>query len=174
MAAIKDPLVSAWFGVDFGGEVKGAFRECSGMGSETEVVEYKASGEKGEFVIQKVPGRMKWNNITLKRGITDSMDMWKWRRLVEQGNRAGSKERHDQYVQHGRYCDCPVGFYQCMAFQTHGSGSECRQQRGRYRRDGADRRRLRAKAIKKIARAGRPPSFGHGSEFEGLLCPKVR
>jgi phage tail-like protein len=85
MAAIKDPLVSAWFGVDFGGEVKGAFRECSGMGSENEVVEYKASGEKGEFVIQKVPGRMKWNNITLKRGITDSMDMWKWRRLVEQG-----------------------------------------------------------------------------------------
>jgi phage tail-like protein len=29
---------------------------------------------------------MKWNNITLKRGITDAMDMWKWRALVEQGN----------------------------------------------------------------------------------------
>ena len=55
------------------------------MGSENEVVEYKASGPKGEFVIKKVPGRMKWNNITLKRGITDAMDMWKWRKQVEDG-----------------------------------------------------------------------------------------
>ena len=67
------------------GAGQGAFRECTGLGSENEVVEYKASGEKGEFVIQKMPGRMKWNNITLKRGITDDMDMWKWRKLVEEG-----------------------------------------------------------------------------------------
>ncbi len=84
--AISDPLVSAWFGVEFQGQVVGAFRECSGLGSENEVVEYKASGPKGEFVIKKVPGRLKWNNITLKRGITDAMDMWKWRKLVEQGD----------------------------------------------------------------------------------------
>ena len=84
--ANADPLVSAWFGVEFQGQVVGAFRECSGLGSENEVVEYKASGQKGEFVIKKVPGRLKWNNITLKRGITDAMDMWKWRKLVEQGN----------------------------------------------------------------------------------------
>ena len=82
--ADKDPLVSAWFGVEFQGQVVGAFRECTGLGSENEVVEYKASGQKGEFIINKVPGRLKWNNITLKRGITDSMDMWKWRKLVEQ------------------------------------------------------------------------------------------
>ncbi|HEU5383684.1 MAG TPA: phage tail protein [Ktedonobacteraceae bacterium] len=85
MATEKDPLVSSWFGVEFQGQVVGAFRECTGLGSENEVVEYKASGERGEFVIKKVPGRLKWNNITLKRGITDSMDMWKWRKLIEQG-----------------------------------------------------------------------------------------
>ncbi len=83
--AAQDPLVSSWFGVEFQGQIVGAFRECTGLGSENEVVEYKASGEKGEFVIKKVPGRLKWNNITLKRGITDAMDMWKWRKLVEQG-----------------------------------------------------------------------------------------
>jgi phage tail-like protein len=83
--ADQDPLVSAWFGVEFQGQVAGAFRECTGLGSENEVVEYKASGQRGEYIVKKVPGRMKWNNITLKRGITDSMDMWQWRRLVEQG-----------------------------------------------------------------------------------------
>ncbi len=81
----KDPLVSAWFGVEFQGQITGAFKECTGLGSESEVVEYKASGQKGEYVIKKVPGRMKWNNITLKRGITDAMDMWKWRKVVEEG-----------------------------------------------------------------------------------------
>src|SRR5437763_12820912 len=83
--ADRDPLISAWFGVEFQNQVVGAFRECTGLGSENEVVEYKASSEKGQFVIKKVPGNLKWNNITLKRGITDSMDMWKWRELVEQG-----------------------------------------------------------------------------------------
>lgn len=83
--ATANPIVSAWFGVEFQGQVVGAFRECTGLGSENEVVEYKASGPKGEYVVRKVPGRMKWNNITLKRGITDAMDMWKWRKMVEQG-----------------------------------------------------------------------------------------
>ena len=83
--ADPDPLVSAFFTIDFGGSVKGAFRECTGLGSENEVVEYKASGDKGKFIMKKVPGRMKWNNITLKRGITNAMDMWDWRKQVEQG-----------------------------------------------------------------------------------------
>jgi len=81
----KDPLISAQFAVEFQGVIVGAFQECTGMGSENEVVEYKASGPKGEYVICKVPGRLKWNNITLKRGITDAMDLWEWRKLVEEG-----------------------------------------------------------------------------------------
>ena len=89
--ADKDPLVSAWFGVEFQGQLVGAFRECTGLGSENEVVEYKAS-DKGKYVIKKVAGNLKWNNITLKRGITDSMDMWKWRGLVEQGQMSEARK----------------------------------------------------------------------------------
>lgn len=83
--AEKDPLITAWFGVEFQGGVVGAFRECTGLGSENEVVEYKASGDKGQYIIKKIPGRIKWNNITLKRGITDTLDMWEWRQKVEEG-----------------------------------------------------------------------------------------
>ena len=90
--AERDPLVSAWFSIDFGGEIVGAFRECTGIGSENEVVEYKAAAEGGKFVMKKIPGRMKWNNITLKRGITDAMDMWKWRKLVEEGNMSEARK----------------------------------------------------------------------------------
>jgi phage tail-like protein len=80
-----DPLISAQFAIEFQGVIAGAFQECTGMGSENEVVEYKASTQKGDYVIQKVPGRMKWNNITLKRGLTDAVDLWDWRKQVEQG-----------------------------------------------------------------------------------------
>ena len=83
--AFKDPAVSTWFGIEFQGQIAGAFRECTGLGSENEIVEEKASGPKGEQVMKKIPGRMKWGDITLKRGMTDDMDMWKWRQLVEEG-----------------------------------------------------------------------------------------
>ena len=89
--AVKDPLVSAWFGIEFQGQVAGAFRECTGLGSENEIVEYKGTVD-GKPTISKQPGRLKWNNIVLKRGITDSLDMWKWRQTVEQGDMASARK----------------------------------------------------------------------------------
>ena len=59
MAEQKDPLVSAWYGVEFQGQVTGAFRECTGLGSANEVVDYKASGPKGEYIMKKVPGTIR-------------------------------------------------------------------------------------------------------------------
>jgi len=86
-----DPLVSAFFTIEAGSHVKGAFRECSGLGSEHEVVEQKASGPDGRQILQKIPGRMKYSDITLKRGITDAIDMWKWRKMVEEGKVADAR-----------------------------------------------------------------------------------
>lgn len=88
----KDPLVSAFFGVEFQGAIEGAFSECTGLGSENEVVEHKAVTDKGKEVIKMVPGRLKWTPITLKRGITDSMDMWTWRGQVESGQIASARK----------------------------------------------------------------------------------
>ncbi len=85
IGASEDPLGAFNFFVEVQPWLSGAFRECSGLGSETETAEYKASGPGGQFVIQKVPGNMKWSNINLKRGISSSMDAWKWRKEVEEG-----------------------------------------------------------------------------------------
>ena len=80
-----DPLVSVSFYVDVGDVFKGTFRECSGLGSESEVVEHVAAGKDGRTIIYKIPGRCKWTNVGLKRGVTDSMDVWDWRKKVEDG-----------------------------------------------------------------------------------------
>ncbi len=87
----KDPLASFSFYVDIQGAVVGTFKECSGLGSETELIESKES-DKGRLVYMKLPGALKWENISLKRGITDSMDIWKWRKQVEEGDMSGARK----------------------------------------------------------------------------------
>jgi phage tail-like protein len=85
MADNKDPLVSFHYAIEIQGEVTGFFSECSGLGSEHEVIEQKLVDAKGRQFIKRIPGRLKWENITLKRGITDKMDIWSWRKMVEEG-----------------------------------------------------------------------------------------
>ncbi len=81
-----DPLVQAHFYVSVDGHLDNmVFRECSGIGSETELIEYKGSTKQDYHTIQAVPGRLKWTPINLKRGITNSMEAWQWRKLVEEG-----------------------------------------------------------------------------------------
>jgi len=80
----SDPLVGYHFHVEIDGITQAQFRECSGLGSESQVVEYKEAA-KGVTVIRKQPGAIKWQDITLKRGVTDVMELWNWRKLVEQG-----------------------------------------------------------------------------------------
>lgn len=83
--ASKNPLVSFHYAIEIQGVVTGYFTECTGIGSEHEVIEHKVVDEKGRPHIQKLPGRLKWENVTLKRGITDNMDIWDWRDQVVQG-----------------------------------------------------------------------------------------
>jgi phage tail-like protein len=85
MAELRDPLVQFHYAIEVQGVLKGYFTECSGLGSEHEVIEHKVVDPKGREVIHKVPGRLKWENIVLKRGITDNMDIWDWRKKVEDG-----------------------------------------------------------------------------------------
>jgi phage tail-like protein len=90
MADHEDPLVSFHFAVDIQGVIQGFFTECSGLGSETEIVEHKVVKD-GVEVVMKIPGRLKWENIVLKRGITSNMDVWTWRKQVETGDVAGAR-----------------------------------------------------------------------------------
>jgi phage tail-like protein len=84
-AVSGDPLVGFNFEVKIEGALTGYFTECSGLGSESEVIEHKVVGQGGKEVVRKIPGRLKWGDITLKRGITLNMDMWTWRKQIEDG-----------------------------------------------------------------------------------------
>ena len=81
----SDPLIGFNFALEMGGMVTGYFSEVSGVGSENEIVEHKVVDDKGHEIVQKIPGRLKWTDITLKRGVTDNLQMWEWRQLVVDG-----------------------------------------------------------------------------------------
>lgn len=83
--AREDPLVGFHFMLDVQGTVQGYFTEVSGIGSETEVAEQKVVNKEGIQIVLKVPGRLKWGDITLKRGLTSNLEIWNWRKLVEDG-----------------------------------------------------------------------------------------
>jgi phage tail-like protein len=83
---MPDALTTFSFHVELDGVDIGAFKEASGIESETEIIEYKEATEKGKMIIRKVPGAMKWSEITLKKRIDASTELWDWRRQVEEGD----------------------------------------------------------------------------------------
>ena len=78
-----DPYLTSKFYIEIQGIEQASFAECSGLAVETEVFEYQEGGL-NEYV-HKLPGRSKVSNVTLKRGITDSNELWDWYRDVVQG-----------------------------------------------------------------------------------------
>jgi len=86
MAEREDPLVAFKFGLEIEGKLSGYFTQVSGIGSETEVIQQKVvNSETGETIINQIPGRLSWTPVSLKRGVTSSMDIWQWRQQVVEG-----------------------------------------------------------------------------------------
>jgi phage tail-like protein len=69
-----------------GQEGAGLFTEATGGGSENAVIEQKVSMPNGSVVIKKIPGNLKFNDITLKRGVDPDKVIWDWRQQVVDGD----------------------------------------------------------------------------------------
>jgi phage tail-like protein len=74
-AARVDPYSSFLFRVEIDGITQAHFRECTGLGSSIEVTE-NPEGGKGQ--VSKLPGRIRYPNIVLKWGLTDSAELYDW------------------------------------------------------------------------------------------------
>jgi phage tail-like protein len=75
-------LVS-WDSLD-AGSAQAGFQEVSGLGMEITVAEYRAGNEK-ENGPRKITGTVKTPDITLKRGVIGSLDMYQWLDQVRNG-----------------------------------------------------------------------------------------
>ncbi|KQC04780.1 MAG: phage tail protein [Methanoculleus sp. SDB] len=76
----KDPYRQYRFRVEIDGITQAGFSEVTFGDSTTEAVEYREGNELP--VVRKLTGLTKFANITLKWGITDSMDIYNWRQQI--------------------------------------------------------------------------------------------
>lgn len=90
MAVQRDrPYVQFNFLVDLGtGNTEGpvaGFQECSNIGMEVTVAEYRAGNHK-ENSVQKITGLNRATDVTLKRGAIGSLDLYAWLDDIRNGN----------------------------------------------------------------------------------------
>jgi phage tail-like protein len=74
----KDPFLANRFTValEIDGVTQASFSECSGLTAEVEFEERREGGVNA--FAHKLPRGTKYSNLVLKRGITDSDDLWRW------------------------------------------------------------------------------------------------
>jgi phage tail-like protein len=81
--ARQDPYRNFNFLVEIGGIAEARFSDCTGVGASTDPIEYREGGD--NTTVRKLPGLTKYDNIVLKRGLTDSRDLHDWYRDVIRG-----------------------------------------------------------------------------------------
>lgn len=90
MAVLRDrPYVQFNFLVDLGtGSTDGpeaGFQEVSGIGMEVTVSEYR-NGNERENSVRKITGLNKVSDVTLKRGVIGSANLYQWLNDIRNGN----------------------------------------------------------------------------------------
>lgn len=80
---MADPYRGYNFLVEIDGITEAGFQECSGLDSSTDATDYREGSDPNH--VRKLAGLNKFSPITLKRGITDSDKLWRWRQSVVDG-----------------------------------------------------------------------------------------
>jgi phage tail-like protein len=78
-----DPFGAFNFVVEIQGILAAGFSECTGLDTETDVIEYREGNE--DITVRKIPGLKKHANVTLKRGLSTSTVLFDWRKTVMSG-----------------------------------------------------------------------------------------
>jgi phage tail-like protein len=95
MAVLRaTPYVQFNFLVDLGtGNTDGpdaGFQEVSGLGMEVTVSEYRNGNEK-ENSVRKVTGMNKATDVTLKRGVIGSLNLYQWLNQIRNGDQGAAR-----------------------------------------------------------------------------------
>jgi len=80
----KDPLKAYRYLVEIDGVTQAGFSEVTIPDSAQDPIEYREGTDLP--TLKKIPGLIKYGNVVLKWGSTDSVELFNWRKLVEDGN----------------------------------------------------------------------------------------
>jgi phage tail-like protein len=71
-----DPYGNFAFLLEIDGITSAGFAECTGTNAEINPIEYREGNE--SLTTRKLPGLSKFGNITLKRGVTQDLEIFNW------------------------------------------------------------------------------------------------
>jgi phage tail-like protein len=90
MAVKRDnPYAGFNFEVDLGDGAVAGFSEVSGLSIEVQAIAYREGTDKRN-VVRKLPGLAKVSDVTLKRGVVGSLELYQW---LQQGVQGGTQKR---------------------------------------------------------------------------------
>jgi len=84
MPPIPDPYLVSNFRVEIDGITSASFSEVLGLDVSIDVVDYRA-GAAPQSTAEKLPGLARYENITLKRGLTQNTDLGNWVKNILNG-----------------------------------------------------------------------------------------
>lgn len=85
----QDPLRNQRFRVEIDGLQAAAFSEVLIGATTTDVIEYREGTDPA--YVRKLPGLHRFANVTLKRGVTSSLELVQWHREILQGQTANAR-----------------------------------------------------------------------------------
>jgi phage tail-like protein len=83
-AARRDPFPGFDFLVEIDGIATAGFQEVSGLEGSIDVIEYREGADLSPAA-RKLPGIVRYANVTLERGLTESRDLYEWWHAVASG-----------------------------------------------------------------------------------------
>ena len=133
MATFRDrPYVQFNFLVNLGdGNTEGpqaGFQEISAIGMEVTVAEYR-NGNERENSVRKITGLNKSQDVTLKRGVIGSLNLYEWLNEIRNGNQNATRtvtiqlqnEDHTNVVQEWKLLRARIIKYNCGPLNAKGT-----------------------------------------------------
>ena len=100
-----DPYRAYNFKIEIQGATVGHFTECTGMHVKVEPIAYRESGN--SQTVHRVPGRVEYNPICLRYGLTSSLALWEWFMTGVKG-KVARKGKPTAYVCERGICQLPT------------------------------------------------------------------
>ena len=79
------PLVAYAFGLEMEGVQVAEFKSISGLETTVEVTELRQAGADGKIVVNKIPGQVKYGDVTFSRGFTKDSSLYDWYKEIVDG-----------------------------------------------------------------------------------------
>ena len=80
---LVDPYRAYNFKLLINNVTEGHFTEVSGLGVKVETISYREAGNNS--VVRAIPGRVTYTPVTLRFGLTSSVDLWEWLMTAVEG-----------------------------------------------------------------------------------------